>query len=365
VGYEVRIYISIQHDEDIGLADVTQDKKIKNMDEFAIISGISRPTISKYFNDPDSVRSSTRRRIEKALQDHDYTPNFFAINQNRKLTKNIGIIVPYLSDPFFAEIARTIAAFVTDAGYRPVLLGSGGSPEQEVDNLDNLRILKPSGVLMAPLGELSDTARLKAFCEDIPTVLFDSNIENVGACFVGLNNRSSIMLIVDYLIRTGEAPCFFEMRTPTNPNAHTRRYAYLEAMKRFGKAPHVLQAEGDSWDFEGIGFRAASRLFSEKNLPTNTILCSNDRLAIGVLSAAYEADIRVGLGSDCTLRVAGHDDHPFSRYTSPTLTTVSQDYSAIAESSVQRLLSLIERPHVKNLRDEIYFDGKLIMRGSA
>ena len=83
-------------------------RKIRNMEEFAAVSGISRPTVSKYFNDPDSVRASTREKIEKALQEHDYRPNIFAMNQNRKLTKNLGVVVPYLADPFFAEIARRI-----------------------------------------------------------------------------------------------------------------------------------------------------------------------------------------------------------------------------------------------------------------
>ena len=83
-------------------------KKIRNMDEFASLSGISRPTISKYFNDPNSVRPSTRDRIESALKEYDYRPNIYAMNQNRRLTKNIGIVVPYLADPFFAEIARVI-----------------------------------------------------------------------------------------------------------------------------------------------------------------------------------------------------------------------------------------------------------------
>ena len=80
--------------------------KIQNMEEFANLSGISRPTVSKYFNDPDSVRASTRVRIEAALERHEYRPNIYAMNQNRKLTKNIGIVVPLLSDPYFAEIAR-------------------------------------------------------------------------------------------------------------------------------------------------------------------------------------------------------------------------------------------------------------------
>ena len=72
------------------------------------MSGISRPTISKFFNDPSSVRESLKSKIEAALEKYDYYPNFYAINQNRQLTKNIGIVVPYVSDPFFSEIARNL-----------------------------------------------------------------------------------------------------------------------------------------------------------------------------------------------------------------------------------------------------------------
>ena len=94
------------------------EQKIKNMEDFAVVSGISRPTLSKYFNDPASVRSSTKARIEAALEQHDYRPNMYAMNQNRRLTRNIGIVVPYLADPFFAEIARNIENLVIEAGYR-------------------------------------------------------------------------------------------------------------------------------------------------------------------------------------------------------------------------------------------------------
>ena len=72
--------------------------KIRNMEEFASFSGISRPTISRFFHDPDSVRPATREKLEHALSQCEYRPNIFAINQNRKLTKNLGIVVPYLAD---------------------------------------------------------------------------------------------------------------------------------------------------------------------------------------------------------------------------------------------------------------------------
>lgn len=341
------------------------DSKIRNMDDFASVSGISRPTISKYFNDADSVRKSTRKRIEKALEQYDYRPNIYAMNQNRRLTKNVGIVIPYMADPFFAEIARNVENHVIEAGFRPIVLGSHGDPEQEIENLNNLRLIKPAGVLLAPLGRMSDPDRIATFCKEVPTVLFDANIENVGEAFVGSNNRQSIDLIVEYLCRTGEPPAFFEMMTPSNPNALKRRSAYIQSMERLGHEPHLVQVKGEGWAFEEIGFREGSRVIADRLLPTNTVLCSNDRLAIGFLSAAYQLGLRVGLGASCALRVAGHDDHPFSRYTCPTLTTVSQDYTSIAAKSAQTLFALIESEQRPESREVTLFEGRLVMRGSA
>lgn len=341
------------------------EPKIKNMEEFASVSGLSRPTVSKYFNDPSSVRRSTRERIEAALERYEYRPNIYAVNQNRRLTKNVGVVVPYLSDPFFAEIARNIENLVSDAGYRPILLSSQGDTATERANLDSLRSIKPAGVLIAPLGRTSDRTALDDFCQDVPTVLFDSNIEGVGDAFFGHNNETSTRQIVDYLVKTGEAPIFFEMRTPPNPNANKRRLTYISAMERLGHKPHFIQVEGEGWNFEEIGFHEGSRLLKRNDLPTNTILCSNDRLAIGLLSAAYQENIRVGAMPDADIRIAGHDDHPFARYTSPTLTTVSQDYTSIARKSVEALFGIVESQTRTDIRQMSLFDGRLITRGSA
>ncbi|MEP2715629.1 LacI family DNA-binding transcriptional regulator [Pseudophaeobacter sp.] len=341
------------------------NKKIKNMEEFAAVSGISRPTLSKFFNDPISVRASTKARIEAALERYDFQPNLYAMNQNRRLTKNIGVVVPHLADPFFAKIAHTIEDHIQAMGYRPVLLGSQGSPEVEIQNLENLRSLKPAGILLAPLGRASDLDPIEAFCAEVPTLLFDANLEGLGEGFVGSNNDQSIGLMVNYLCRTGEPPAFLEMKSPSNPNAYKRRTAYLRAMEHLGHSPYLIQAEGEGWEFEEIGFREGLRVVRDKTLPTDTILCSNDRLAIGLLSAAFESGQRIGLGPECSLRVAGHDDHPFSRYTCPSLTTISQDYEAIAKQSAETLLTRIEAGSPVDSRQETLFDGRLVMRHSA
>ena len=341
------------------------NEKIRNMEDFAAISGLSRPTVSKYFHDPASVRASTRARIEAALEQYDYRPNIFAMNQNRKLTKNVGIVVPYLADPFFAEISRVIERRCVDAGLSPFLFNSNGEPGYEVEILDSLRSLKPAGVLLAPIGRLSDKSAIEAFCKDVPTVLFDSNLEGLGEAFVGSDNTSFVTQTVEYLVRTGAPPCFFEMKTPANPNANKRRIAYLEMMERLGHEPQVIGVSGSGWAFEEIGRQGGLKALSEGAFATDTVLCSNDRLAIGFLSACYEMGIKVGRTSDCRLRVASHDDHPFSKFTCPSLTTAAHDYSAVSDEVVATLFKLIDSGGRFDNRIEQLFAPRLIMRDSA
>ena len=152
---------------------------------------------------------------------------------------------------------------------------------------------------------------------------------------------------------------------PVNPNANKRRDAYIQSMARLGHDPKVVQVEGSGWDFEKIGLEEGRRLITERALPSDTILCSNDRLAVGLIAAAYQKGLRVGHGPGCALRIAGHDDHPWSRFTCPPLTTVSQDYSAIAERSVAVLFELLENGKARSGRSEVLFDGKLVLRASA
>ncbi|MFQ1701293.1 LacI family DNA-binding transcriptional regulator [Loktanella agnita] len=338
-------------------------EKIRNMEEFAAVSGISRPTLSKYFNDPDSVRATTRARIEQALDRYDYRPNVFAVNQNRKATKNIGILVPFLADPFFAEVARNLEHRCIAAGYQPVLYSAHGQPHLEAEILDELRALKPAGVLLAPLGRLSDRKAIERFCADVPTVLFDSAMDGVGRAFVGSNSQNFADQMVDYLCRTGEPPCLLEMKNPANPNANKRRMAYLTAMERLGQDPQVVKIDGEGWSIEEIGKRGGGAALADGFFKTNTILCSNDRLAIGLLAASYEQGVRVGLKPDCDIRIAGQDDHPFSRYTCPALTTIAQDYDAVAARAVETLVAAINGEPIKTART--LFDGRLVMRQSA
>lgn len=126
-----------------------------------------------------------------------------------------------------------------------------------------------------------------------------------------------------------------------------------------------MRVEGSGWNFEEVGYEGGLRAIEERRFDTSSILCSNDRLAIGLLAAAYEKGLRVGRGAGSALRIAGHDNHPFSRFTCPSLTTVAQDYDSISRRSVETLVELVKGDGRTEVRTEMLFSGTLVMRESA
>lgn len=334
-------------------------ERVRSMEEFATLSGISRPTLSKYFSNPSAVRASTRERIETALSVHNYRPNLFAMNGNRQVARIIGVLVPHLVDPFFAEIVRRIEDRCIEEGFLAVTLSSHGEPDLETRAIDTLRSLKPAGCIVAPLGVPSDLSKIDVLMSEVPVVMLDAFVRD-NAPFVGTDNFHSIRSMVDYLSRTGERPCFMAMPA-VNGNAQERRKAYVEAMAAIGQESMILDPRTSGWDFEEIGFQEMRWRLTEAALPSRTVLCANDRMAIGAISAAGAAGLSIGLGRD--IRIAGHDDHPQARFTNPPLTTVAQDYTALAARSMEMLMRLVvgETPAPEHLR----LPTRLMLRGSA
>jgi DNA-binding LacI/PurR family transcriptional regulator len=338
----------------------------KTMDEFAQSCGVSRPTLSRYFHDPNSVKPATRKRIEVALAASDYRPNLYARNLNRKRTRNIGILVPVLTDPFYAEMVNRLELLLRDEGYWPIVISSHGLPELEAEAVNTILSLKAAGALIAPLGLTSDPAIFEKLAADIPIVYFDTYIEG-NTPFVGNNNSQSVATIVDYLCRTGEPPAFFDI-PHVNHNSGERLASYIAAMESHGFEPVVVgDTSNYNWDFERLGYEQIDAMITARKLPGKTILCANDRLAFGAMAAAYSHGLRIGRRRGSDIRFAAHDDHPLSRYTCPPLTTMAQDFAAMAGSSVETLLSMLDESGVSSdvTPRKISFDGTLVMRQSA
>ena len=335
-------------------------RKLRNMKEFSRATGLSRPTVSKYFNDPDSVRATTRARIEAALEKYDYRPNFFAVNQNRRDPKTLGIVVPQFTDPFYAEIVGLIERAAIDAGYAAITLSSHGSPEDEARAIEMVRSLNIGGVILSPLGRGSDAEAILRLQGDVPLLLFDSHIEGLEAASLTCDNGQGIGLIVDHLCATGSPPCYVDL-PEINSTGRERREAYVAAMQARGLEPMVVSSPAEGWGIEKIGAEIARSALDKGGFPSSTILCGNDRLAIGLLSQLYKAGVAVG--RDKTLRVAGHDDHPAAEFACPSLTTVAQDTAGLAARAIEIMLDMIATGNPTTLRERK--PSRLVLRASA
>jgi LacI family transcriptional regulator, repressor for deo operon, udp, cdd, tsx, nupC, and nupG len=337
----------------------TLSARIRTMEEFSVASGISRPTLSRFFNDPASVRPRTRQRIEEAMDRLGYRPNLFAVNFNRRNPKTVGIIVPTLLDPFYAALVQRIEFQASVAGYWTVIRSSQGDPDREAEAVATLVSTKIAGAVVAPLGKASRKNLYRQMEQAMPLVFLDARVD-ANAAFVGTDNHSSMSLMVDYLLRSGAPPSYFDMPS-VNQNATERREAYESAMLERGAQPVIFYLPSLDWDFERLAFEEATRLFKTDAPIGKTVLCANDRVAFGVMAAACQAGRSVGRLAE--LRVAGHDDHPLSQYACPSLTTVAQDVDRIATLSLERLMQGIAEGANNDSADRL--EARLIMRSSA
>jgi DNA-binding LacI/PurR family transcriptional regulator len=164
----------------------------------------------------------------------------------------------------------------------------------------------------------------------------------------------------------GEPPIFLAMPR-VNFNAVERENAYIEKLTSLGHEPIVIGAGllNPDWHFEAHGEAVLNCYFSRGEYTDRSILCVNDRVAIGAIRAAMRHGLLPGRLARGGLRIAGHDDYPLCPFTTPALTTVAQDVEAIGKASVSRLVEMIHGDAATAQAQIQLFDGVLKLRESA
>ncbi|MCB2130623.1 MAG: LacI family DNA-binding transcriptional regulator [Rhodobacteraceae bacterium] len=341
--------------------------KVNTMEELAEAIGVSRPTLSRYFQSPELVRRTTSLKIQRGLAKVEYVPNFFATRLNRKSTGIIGVIIPYLNDLFFSNLLECIEIAAMEAGYSVISKCSHSDPTIEAGAAESFMSMNVDGVLVAPLGNQSDADVHQRLQSRIPFVLVDSRPATMpDVDFVGTNHVQSTGLITEYLCRVGGPPVFLAMPR-VNFNALEREKAYIAKMNELGHKPTVIgvQPVENHWHFEAHGEAVLSAHLARGQLGNESILCANDRVAIGALRAAARHGLSPGRGREGGLRIAGHDDNPLCPFTVPALTTVAQNFEAIAKASISRLVAIIRTQVAGGAAQVQLFDGELKIRESA
>ncbi len=152
-----------------------------------------------------------------------------------------------------------------------------------------------------------------------------------------------------------------------NFNALEREVAYIAKMEELGLEPTIIGVDplNTEGHFEAHGLAVLDRYFSKGDFINSSILCANDRVAIGALRAAAHHGLEPGSLRRGGLRIAGHDDYPLSQFMIPTLTTVAQNVEAIGQAAVDRLIEKLRVEKFQANQTVQLMDGVLKVRDSA
>lgn len=326
--------------------------------EIASLANVSTTTVSKVLNgDFRKVSIQTRDRILAIAREKHYYPNRMAKGLAERKSHLIGLLLPGIANPFYAELARGITNFCEPAGYVTVVLSTDEREDREINYINTLAGYRADGVML--LGSERTVASNISLVKQhgIPYVVVDSHSAS-SDYNVTVNDFSGVYRMTKYLINVGHRHiAFISGHGYISDEKNPRLEGYRAAMQDAGVPLNPLMIEMGSYTVQS-GYEKAQLLFS-RGLDITALVCGNDLIAVG----AYQAARQRGLKVPKDISVTGYDDIFISDILDPPLTTVR---SPAYEMGVAAASMLYKRIHGQlNEQMTQTFEPAIVQRGSV
>lgn len=323
---------------------------------------LSPGTISKILNNTGTVSDQTRKRVLEYIEEVGYVPVTSARMLKSKRTYTIGVIFAEdldigLEHSFFSSILQHFKTYVEDKGYELsfIVPKLGKHKLTYYQWCINKRV---DGVYIV-VGNYDDPNLDEIINSEIPCVSTDMFLPNLHT--VISDNKMGIELLFDYIQQHLEAKTVGLIAGPQKSPAFRERKEHFETLAAsYGlsyQPAHVVLAE--SYGFSS-GYKAANQLVDDNQSLPEVLIVSSDDIALGVIKALGERQIRV----PDDIQVTGFDDIVFAKHFTPALTTIAQDRKQLGETAAKNLISLIERPGTK-IPEVVKVPVSLIARAST
>jgi len=321
-------------------------------------AGVSAMSVSRVINDRPGVGAETRRRIEEAIAELNFAPSRIASSLVSAKTQTIGLIVPDVSNPFFAPIVRGAETAARKAGFRVLLCNSESDLRLERDYVSDLVSHRVEGLLIAPVSDRSreHLARLKK--GQYPLVLIDRHIERLDCDSVTLDNVGSARTLGEHLLAVGHRRIAHITDATDVSTGRERLKGFEEALRAAGIPLEPELLFHTTVDQIG-GYRAMQQILRMEARPS-AVLAVNNMTAVGAMQAIREA----GLTVPHDISLVCFDDVQHLAVVAPFLTVIDQPAETMGSVAAQLLLERIAGQAGGRSR-RIIFPGKLIVRQSC
>jgi len=300
--------------------------------DVASLAGVSTGTVSRALSRPEMLSEPTRKRVMAAVERLAYVTNGAARALSVHRTRTVGALVPRFGSSSFPTLVQALETTLASAGYTLLL----SAPDHARANESSLlRALLERGVDAVALLGAEQTSQTFSMLRThgVPYVLMWATESPDGVC-VGFDEHAAAAMVVSHLAELGHQQIgFIGGRTADNERARRRQRGVHEAVARRGL---TLQANASIETDYGFreGFDAMTLLLQRK-LPITAVICGNDYLAAGALSALDH----LGIAVPAHMSVASFNDNDFSAFLHPPLTTVHVPIAEIGEQAGHYLLA--------------------------
>lgn len=311
------------------MGDRAEPPRLKDV---AAHAGVSIKTVSNVVNDYPYIAAQTRMRVQASIEALGYQPNIAARNLRSGRSGVIALALPELAMSYFAELAHYVVQSAAERGWTVLVDETGGFADRERAAALGIRANLIDGLLLSPLAlrdsEIAEHARRT------PLVLLGERAGPGLADHVAIDNRAAARAATEHLIGLGHRriAVIGAQRDESGKTAVFRIEGYQDALRAHGiPLDPDLVVPVPQWHRHD-GAEAVRSLLNLPELPT-ALFCLNDLLALGALRALREGGIRV----PTDMAVVGFDDIEEGRFSSPSLSTISPDKSALASTAIALL----------------------------
>ncbi|QOS82196.1 LacI family DNA-binding transcriptional regulator [Paenibacillus sp. JNUCC31] len=294
-------------------------------------AGVSIATVSQVINGKGKISEKRRAEIMEIMERLHYQPSAIAAALTGKQTYTLGLLVPDISNPYFAELARAVEDRSRQLGYSVVICSTDNKDERVERYLNLLQQKRVDGMM---IGTGIDNAEILSplLQQSIPVALIARHMPSLSVHTVAIDDRLGGALAAEHLLELGHTRVAVLSEPSKVSSSKERVRGFREALEMAGLSLGADQVRESSADL-GSAKKEALVFLTEQNRATG-LFCCNDMQAIGALQAAKELGLRVPED----VSIIGFDNTILASVTSPPLTTVAQPIEDLGRRAVDLLI---------------------------
>ena len=337
-----------------------KNKKQATLKSIAEHVGVSITTVSRVLSGQARryrISEKTEDTILRTAEQFHYTPNHIARGLRLKRTFTLGLVIPDISNPFFAHIAKSISIEARKKGYSIILCDSLESTKLEIEFLQLLQSRKVDGFIICPVGQQSKHLE-QLYNRGVKMVIIDRVFEQLKCPRVLSDNYHGALKAVSYFIENGHTIIGSIQGLHDTSVNQDRIQGYRDALKMHNLPVDESLIVGDSFGDKN-GYISAKLLLNREIRPTAIFAFSN-LISLGIIRAISEEKLEIP--DDISL--ISFDDQPYSDHLSTPLTTIRQHSFEMGEIACKLLINQIEKDNMNNT-NSVVLPTELIIRKSV